>query len=286
MSNETGMLALLQERERQLQEQLKNLEQRANELRQQDDKQNTSELNTINSEIKKVDNEIKEIKKDIEKAEERSTDIETKFEAIDNISEPLKIIDEKQIEEKTQHTFTEVGISQKSVIDTQQLDMQTAAIAATGVALAVGGKVVNELVNDTKEYLSAKFLEKDAAKEWGNDIDKKETALNESHESKLQTLEHNNVMQESQLKDAKKEGYEEKLVELDKTIETERENINNKFEKEIEKIVKEKDALENAIDSTKELEGAERNKEIEKQRQEFERQQQIERQKLNDSLNR
>lgn len=124
--------------------------------------------------------------------------------------------------------------------------------------------------------------EKDAAKEWENDIKAKEAVLQQEQDRKLQTLEQNKVMQESQLKDAKKDGYEDKLKELDKVIDKEKERIEANFKKEMEPIEKEKQALQKAIDSTKDMEKNERNQEIERQRKEFERQQELERQKQNE----
>jgi hypothetical protein len=167
------------------------------------------------------------------------------------------------------------------IIENPSEDIKTPQEVAIEIGEALDEKMVqaHDLGKSEKEEKVSSVPEKDAAKDWEKDIKEKETVLKESHEKQLQTLEQNKVMQESQLKDIKKEGYEEKLVQLDKVIDKEKNEINNKFEKEIGEIDKEKEAVKNAIDSTKDLQSDERNQEIERQRKEFERQQELERQK-------
>lgn len=204
----------------------------------------------------------------------------TQLEAIEKILEPAQLNNEKAIEEKIEKTFTEVGMPPaKPVIDTHQIDMTTAVIGAAGVTAALAAQVGKDVYDKAKDYMAEKFTEKDAAKEWEKDINKKEADLNDKHSSLLQTLEQNKVMQESQLKDSKKDGYEEKLTQLNTGIDKEKAQINDKFIKDTKEIDKEKQALQNAIDSTKGLQGNERNQEIEKQRKEFDRQQELERKK-------
>lgn len=108
------------------------------------------------------------------------------------------------------------------------------------ISIAAGATYIANKAAEIKE----KRLEKDAGKEWKKDIQEREDLLKEKHEKQSQILAHNHVMQESQLKDAKKEGYEVKLVQLEKTIKEEKERIDKKFEQEKKQLDVERERLE------------------------------------------
>ncbi len=204
----------------------------------------------------------------------------TQIEATEKILEILQVINEKAIEEKIEKTLTEVGMpADKPFIDAHQLDMTTSVIATAGVIAALTAQVGKELYDEAKNYLENKFSEKDAAEEWRKDINKKEVDLNDKHSSLHQTLEQNRIMQESQLKDSKKDGYEEKLSQLNNSIAKEKVQIDDKFMRDSKEIENEKQALQNAYDSARGMHENERKQEIEKQRKEFECQQELERKK-------
>lgn len=153
------------------------------------------------------------------------------------------------------------------------------------IALLVVSAGIISMVNDLKN---------DAAKEWEKDINEKEVEFNKeevtlkkSYHSEMKSLEENKVRQEI---DAKKFPDSEKKLELLKTLEKvindEAKNIENKFNKGIEEINKEKEsiqiereAFQKAIATTKPLEEKERPNKIQELRQEFERRHELERQR-------
>ncbi len=130
----------------------------------------------------------------------------------------------------------------------------------------------------------------DAQLKWENDIAQKEKDQNDSYQKQTNALDKNKLMLEIQMEDAKKFSDAEKklgqLKPLEEVLKKEGEKIEGKHENAKEELNREKETLQKAVESTKEMEQAARNKEIQAQREEFERQREIERQRQLEEQNR
>ncbi len=190
-----------------------------------------------------------------------------------------KIADEQSRRQENVKTYKEVAEDGFEKAIEGKIDPITAAVVV-GVAAAKIGK---DVYDDFKEKIAEKF-DKDAAKEWEKDVAQKEADIKDSQNKQLEAVKKNELMLEVQKEDAKKFPDSEKqlknLEPLEKIINDEKNNIENRFNNQMQELNKEKEAFQKAMEATNEIkEQAERNKAIEKQRQEFERQRELERQR-------
>lgn len=138
-------------------------------------------------------------------------------------------------------------------------------------------------IHDKMEKVRDTFSEKDAANEWQQDIDRKEQALLNDCKASMEAIGRNSEMLQKQI-DAARGGIEaeKKLQELEpkqEIIKAEVERINARLTDEMNKpqgINAEKQALQNALELTKNHSDAERILAIEKARQEFDRKRSLE----------
>lgn len=129
------------------------------------------------------------------------------------------------------------------------------------------------------------ILDKDSAKKWEKEIDKKEQAITEKYDKEINftDMQLQKTIENIEKKDYNKDEKETKTKELKETICKVKLDIEKARNKEIdEKIKPERDRLEDVKEKTKYMEKGEANEEIEKQHQlELERQRQLAEQNRN-----
>ena len=131
----------------------------------------------------------------------------------------------------------------------------------------------------------------EAARKWKQDLVETEKALNNSVHNQLNAIEKNKAILEIQIEDAKKFPDAEKklnqLNPLNEVLKNEEEKVNNKLKDGVNEILREKEALQKAIESSKNYANAlDQQKAIQDQRKEFERQREIEKQRQLEEQNR
>lgn len=141
-------------------------------------------------------------------------------------------------------------------------------------------KKINDGIKDAyeasgkTELPERKNLKSDASVKWENDIYEKGQRLLEEYDRKLAALGKNKTILEKE-KDGADEKKLKQLEPMDELMKKEEATINTKLNEGINKFKEEKAALEKAVEMTKHLEGAEREKAIQEQREMIKRQRQL-----------
>lgn len=131
----------------------------------------------------------------------------------------------------------------------------------------------------------------EAARKWKQDLVEKENTLNNSVQNQLNAIEKNKAMLEIQIEDAKKFPDAEKKINqlntLNEVLINEEKKVNNKLVDGANEILREKEALQKAVESSKNIvDAGDQQKAIQDQRKEFERQREIEKQRQLEEQNR
>lgn len=151
----------------------------------------------------------------------------------------------------------------------------------SGLELIILGVLTANLAVEIKEAI----LDKDSAKKWEKEIDKKEQAITEKYDKEINftDMQLQKTIENIEKKDYNKDEKETKTKELKETICKVKLDIEKASNKEIdEKIKPARDRLEDVKEKTKNMEKGKANEEIEKQHQlELERQRQLAEQNRN-----
>ena len=228
MTNDLEIIALLKRRHEQLEKQLKDFEKMQTELKNIE--KHKKEIEALEAEKEKIQKEQKEILKQLDNEQKK----EIKKQAVEEIAQSMLSIQEAIQEKNTEKT---IGIADKLEINHT---LATDPVSSAAIGMAAAAAYASKKVAEIKEKLS----EKDAGKEWKKDIQERGNRLKEKYDRQTKILEQNQVMLESQLKDAKKEGYKGKIDQLEKTIRLEKEKLEKMYQHEQEELKSENEKLE------------------------------------------
>lgn len=192
---------------------------------------------------------------------------ETKGGADAEQAERDKIANQQKQREENMKTAVGVAEEYKQVVEGK---FGADPLVATAVFGAAAVKIGKDLVDE--------FTEKDVAKEWEKDIERKEQAINERFNKELKDTE-NSLRKQSDYIQKKYDGQEkeDKVTALKETEGKVKADIEKSRNSELQKVEVEKAKLEQAKEATKNMEKYERQKEIERQR-EIEKQRELDEQ--------
>ena len=309
MAHIDDMIKFKEEQEKILKNTISNLESQRASLDQLKE-QNQQKIEDLNSKIVDAYSELSQVREEEEvlkdeRKEERKRDIH------ENVIEPLKEVSEKmpevaaglaQIMDQSgqalvQQNSNDIAMREFTAQNQVVIEQQKDAHQAVATNPSQDTKSLQDIVKD--EYSKIEDGLKEAYEmtgktelpervktevevKWKNDIAEKQYKINETHEKQLKALNDNNAVLVIQKMDLKKFPNAEKRLEqlkpIERAMEKEYKNIEDKFKDGNEDILKEKIVFEKAVEkaNSDRMEGVEREKAIHGQRVEFERQREIE----------